>query len=463
MVGNPPWLSYRFMAPQTQKRFREECQARGLWAGGRLATHQDLSAYFFARSVELYLKRGGTIAFVMPHAAITRQQFAGFRTGSFGVPRQPPVATVAFGEVWGFDERVQPLFPVPSCVIFAREDTPVPMPTDVVAFAGTLPRRDANPIEADVALSVTGEARPVLAHPAESAYRDRFRQGATVVPRVLWVVQPVGAGFLGGDRSAPLMVSRRSRQEKEPWRSVPSIRGQVEARFIRSLYFGESIAPYRVLGSVPTVIPWEERTRTVLDAAAARSAGYVHLASWLTAAEGLWESHGRGQMALSGRIDYHGSLAIQMDASPIRIVYAASGTLPAAAVIRDPGTVVEHKLYWAAAEENEAYYLAAILNSEAARSRVAHLQSRGQWGARDFDKVIFELPIPAYEPSNALHQELAATARVAEEVAASVTLPPGMHFVRARSMVRGALLTDGVGQKVEELIGTLLGDAQPPD
>jgi hypothetical protein len=148
-----------------------------------------------------------------------------------------------------------------------------------------------------------------------------------------------------------------------------------------------------------------------------------------------------------------------MVASPIRIVYAASGTLPAAAVLRDPGTVVEHKLYWAAAEENEAYYLAAILNSEAARSRVAHLQSRGQWGARDFDKVIFELPIPAYEPSTALHQQLAATARLAEKVAESVTLSPGMHFVRMRSMVREALLADGVGQKVEVLVVTLLDDA----
>ena len=61
-------------------------------------------------------------------------------------------------------------------------------------------------------------------------------------------------------------------------------------------------------------------------------------------------------------------------------------------------------------EENEGHFLAAVLNSEAARSRVAHLQSRGQWGARDFDKVVFELPIPAYDSSSALHQELVLAA-----------------------------------------------------
>ena len=101
-------------------------------------------------------------------------------------------------------------------------------------------------------------------------------------------------------------------------------------------------------------------------------------------------------------------------------------------------------------------YLAAILNSETARSRVAHLQSRGQWGARDFDKVIFELPIPAFDSSVALHGELATAARLAEEVAASVILPPGVHFVRARSMVRDALRAQGVAQKIEALVATLL-------
>ena len=91
------------------------------------------------------------------------------------------------------------------------------------------------------------------------------------------------------------------------------------------------------------------------------------------------------------------------------------------------------------------------------------VQSRGQWGARDFDKVIFELPIPAYDSSSALHQELAAAARLAEEVAASVTLLPSVHFVRARSMVRAALLADGVAQKVEALVVTLLAGTDPPD
>ena len=62
----------------------------------------------------------------------------------------------------------------------------------------------------------------------------------------------------------------------------------------------------------------------------------------------------------------------------------------AAAILRDDPAAIEHKLYWAGVDTiEEARYLAAILGSEAARRKIEGLQSRGQWGARDFDKVMF--------------------------------------------------------------------------
>ena len=126
--------------------------------------------------------------------------------------------------------------------------------------------------------------------------------------------------------------------------------------------------------------------------------------------------------------------------APLRVVYAAAGTLPAACVLRDSKAVIDHKLYWTtAASAGEARYLAAILNSETARERTAKYQSRGQWGARDFDKVVFNLPIPRYDSKIKLHRDLAAAAAKAERVAAAVALPEGVKFQRARSLVRAAL------------------------
>ena len=109
VVGNPPWLSYHYMERSTQERFKEECQLRGIWMG-QVAQQQDLSAYFFVRCVELYLKTTGIIAFIMPYAALSRRQFQGFRTGVYGARRgkrvQRVLATAQFIKAWALNDDV---------------------------------------------------------------------------------------------------------------------------------------------------------------------------------------------------------------------------------------------------------------------------------------------------------------------------------------------------------------------
>ncbi len=119
--------------------------------------------------------------------------------------------------------------------------------------------------------------------------------------------------------------------------------------------------------------------------------------------------------------------------------------------------MIEHAIYWSqASSENEGLYLAALLNSETARSRVAALQARGQWGARHFDKVMFTLPIPRFDSSEALHNELAAASAEAERIAAAFELPETVKFQRARKLIRDALTESGVALHIDELVARLL-------
>lgn len=127
-------------------------------------------------------------------------------------------------------------------------------------------------------------------------------------------------------------------------------------------------------------------------------------------------------------------------------------------VLRDPRAVIEHKLYWAATETiQEAQYLATVIGSEATRAKVEGLQSRGQWGARHFDKVMFTLPIPRFDAKNQLHKDLAAAGAKAEKIAAKVELPNNIHFQTARRRVREALAEAGVSKRIDELVTKLLG------
>jgi hypothetical protein len=116
---------------------------------------------------------------VLPLAALTRGQFEKFRAGRFGS------YNIAWDEAWTMDDKVAPLFPVPSCVVFGRKRAIAStMPDRVRAYSGWLPIRDASEELADARLTTTDQvqAPQVGQFAGGSEYRAAFRQGATLVP-----------------------------------------------------------------------------------------------------------------------------------------------------------------------------------------------------------------------------------------------------------------------------------------
>jgi hypothetical protein len=130
----------------------------------------------------------------------------------------------------------------------------------------------------------------------------------------------------------------------------------------------------------------------------------------------------------------------------------------AAARLSDPSAVIDHKLYWAAvADLDEARYLTAILNSRILTELVRPLQARGEHNPRDFDKYVFQIPIPLYDPSDDRHRQLAELAGRAEEVAAAAELPSRTSFQALRRRIRQALDAEGIGPAMNAVVSTLLG------
>ena len=474
VIGNPPWVSYRYMSGEFKKRFRTECQAAGLWVGGKVATQQDLAGYFHLRAALLYLRRTGRIALVMPYAALSRQAWALFRKGE--VKRAGGVEfRLRFTEAWTFGPEVQPLFPVPSCVLFAGvhdASATASLPAQVQKFAGTLPRRNAGAPEADTHLSATTAPWPAEASSRpESPYRRSFRQGATLVPRRLVLVEPAPmAGMLPPNPEFPMIRGRTGTQDKAPWKDLEPPQGRIKKDFLYPVLLGESIAPFRVLTPQQAVIPWDKegigtnpdlemkmepaRKQQLMDSTTAGERGHLELAQWLEKTETLWEQHKRSPISLLEQWDYYGKLSCQFPTAPIRVVYTKAGTNLATCAIQGSVTIIDHKLYWAAFESpEEARYLCGILNSEALRSGVEQFQAQGQWGARDFDKYVFNLPIPRFDAGDALHCEIAQAAKTAEEIAKAVEVKEDEHFTRARARVRSALAEHGVATQLERLVG----------
>lgn len=98
-----------------------------------------------------------------------------------------------------------------------------------------------------------------------------------------------------------------------------------------------------------------------------------------------------------------------------------------------------------------------MLNADALRLKIAAMQPKGQGGARDFDNLIWELPIPAYDARDARHRALAELAAECERVAAAVALKGGAHFTAHRRAIRDALAAAGLSARLDAAALALLG------
>lgn len=464
LVGNPPWLAYRHMPSLLQERYQALSKPRGLWAGGKVATHQDLSDLFVARAVEQYLKPGGRFAFVMPFAVLSRRQYAGFRSGDWA-SQGGGMQAVQFEAPEEFARVKPPLFPVPSCVVTGvKRGPPLALPEVGSRWTGRVAGHHQS--WEQVAGSLVNAAEDVRAARdgmPGSLYRRLFTQGANFVPRVLVTVTREPPGPLGVAAGRVPVRSARSALEKQPWKELATLTGVVEEQFVRPLHLGSTIVAYRPREPELAIVPWADGK--LLDGGNEQLDAYPGLASWWREAERLWEAHKSQatKLTLREQIDYQGKLRKQFPLVPHRVVYTKSGQHIAACRLADTSAVIDHKLYWAPlATVQEARYLTAILNSRALTDAVLPLQARGQHNPRDFDTHIFALPFPAFDAADPLHVQLAALAERAEDVAARVELDSRWQFQKARRVTREALHEDGVADEIDSAVTELIRATAPP-
>ncbi|GAB4942389.1 N-6 DNA methylase [Mycobacterium avium subsp. hominissuis] len=456
LIGNPPWLRYNKMTSSMQKNYLELAKPRNLLTGGLGAAARDLSTLFVVRAVELYLRAGGSFTFVMPHAVMTSRPHTGFRSGDWST-EQGSHLTVKFGVSWDLS-KADTGFHMTSCVVHGKRAVSAgKMPTQTLAWVGRLRRPDVPWSVAAEKITTSDSSVVAKDHGVEvteSPYKERFRQGAILVPRFAMFVVDAPAGPLGPGAGRRSVISQRSSQEKKPWKDYPSIKANVETAYIHPVYLGEQVLPFRTLPPREAVLPLSKTAILTPDEIEMRDGLNV----WWSETESAWATDPKsGGQPLSERMDYHQQLSAQLPVAAIRVVYTASGNTLAAAIVRDDRAIIEHKLYWAPTmAEAEAYYLCAILNSAPILTSVKPLQSIGLFGPRDFDKNVFSAPFPTYDNENAAHIELAELGKQAEKEAATVDISRASTFQAARKLIRDHLSETGTETAIVDAVTQLL-------
>ena len=444
VVGNPPWIAFRYIAdPVYQGKVKDLIvNVYGLVLDAHLMTHMEMATLFLVRSMDLYLKDGGLVGFVMPRAVFSGDQHDVFRRCA--------VKRVDYRLLKVIDcEGVEPLFYVPACAVIARKDGRTSYPVDALIVRGRLPVGEHKTIPLDRArgylkfeagklyLNKLGsrtwlDYREFRLQAGRSYYYGFFDQGATIVPQSSWLVDVV-------EQRGDLVVVKSSGRigvRGKVKREIPV--SPIEKKFIYGVLTSAEVMPFCHLRPSMAVLPIIPRggRYSVISREQAKQLGYRHLAEWLERAEREWsEIRGakREKLTLYQWLDYRRKLSMQSPGARFKVVYLTSGahlasTLVDVERVRESSpllnnVVIDSTLYhYETDDEDEAYYLVAVLNSNVLDELIKPMQSKGEFGERDIHKKPLEYPIPRYNPHNPVHEKLSKLGREASEKA-STALP----------------------------------------
>ena len=446
VIGNPPWLALQYAEPKYQEFLKEQITKNyNLLSGrGELIPNLELGTLFLLRAADLYLKEGGTIAFVLPKSIFNADQHDGLRQGKF------KNVNLNFIEIWDC-ENVRPLFKIPSCVLFAQKQSgaKVSYPISGKILEGKLEHPNASLDKVERILLVRdvkfylhkkgkfsfwADEEP-KGEEKESFYRKLFRRGANIIPRSCWFVE-MRSSPLGFDPNCPPIESseRAMRKAKEAYKGL-ILRGNMEKDFLYATLLSKDILPFGHLDYRLVVLPIEpvENSYKLINAAEARERGFIHLAEWLEKVEEEWNKR-RGAKAKSMSaiewLDYRRKLTSQNPQAKYRVLYVASGTFLCACVQEDKPIDLEingqrisvkkfiaesETYYFETSNPEEAFYLSSILNSPIIDKMIKPMQTRGLYGPRHFHKKVLEIPIPRFEPSNKIHRHLAELGKICSQ------------------------------------------------
>lgn len=467
VVANPPWLTYAdITSGDYQADVRALAAYYGLMPGSKSNNpHIDLAAVFLSHCGKYLAKDGAQLAFVLPRSFLSADQHHNARSGE--------ARGFKLTEVWDLKD-VSPLFNVPACVLMATASQAEGVDTQRQralprnglvgrVLHGKLPRPHMhwNDAQAFVKEDNTrwyfqelGGAQSKKKRSAlvenrlqggrgGNAYAPRFKQGATIVPRAFYFVQPQGASLDGLTDLSERTVNLRTHPlavegAKKPWDGI-LLTGPMQGKYLFRTALARNILPFALVNPPLVALPLVQEDEVdasgqalpgkrhwrLLDATELTACGDIEAARWFGQCERLWDerrsdSAKKQKMSAYNRLNFQRGLTDQPVDAQWAVMYTASASDASACVLdvssRDLRFLAESTCYISFTQtEDEARFVECYLNSGYANGRIKEFQARGLFGPRHVHKKILELPWPEFSRNQPSHRRLVALGQQAAQ------------------------------------------------
>lgn len=434
IVGNPPWFTFSSIKNESYQDVLDKLAIKYDVKPTRVANypHLEIAAIFLAYCTNYFLKEKGKLAFVLPRSFFSADHHDNTRTAK--------VKGIKLTQIWDMKD-VAPLFRIPSGVLFAVK-APYGMPKTITAkgldgkiFSGKIPAHNCNYkiaskklVEEDVkwflikrnkssALSVTKTKAQTQVNP----YKNLFKQGATIVPRTFYFIEPTQE--LQPDLNGRIVTIKTAdaiqQDAKAPWKGL-KFQGKIDGEFLFRTALSKSILPFALykpdLVALPIIIKkvQGESKINLYTGDELLKLGFRFTSKWFQDSENVWNIHKTeksNNMSANGRIDFQKGLTAQHIDFPYLVLYNASAKDANATVVKrkdlDLDFIVESTAYvFYTNNLKEAYYLTAFLNSATPNLMMKDFQARGLFGARHVHKKILDIYYPKFNDKETVHLKL---------------------------------------------------------
>ena len=442
ILANPPWVRASNIQVESRKREVESMAKKlELWVGGKNATGFDIAALFIHRCGNLYLgERISRAAWITNNAAIKAGNWEGFhkRHGKF------LTQIIDYGEL-----KEQPFHGAKSCALI--EDKPPTPKTELSRLVNAEGKISRHQKWAEIRDVTYLEAAPEPIPKAESKYVGKFRNGATIFPHCLLVIEEA----VSEKNDQVRIKTKKSRHF--PWKDVEPPNETIPKHWVVPCVFSDDLLPFMIRPeTTQTVIPLGEDG--CLEEHPEKEP------YWLKADKLYRENKGKGggtPPVLLDRIDFGSALQKQLPITERKsgfrqVVYNEAGQHLRAARCSESMLIIEHVCYWwRANSEEEARYLVSFLNSQCLQEAYRECRKSD----RHFDTHIWNgVPIPQYDPENSQHKELANLCVQAEIFVAGILGKSNLNYRQEKLSreIKSALQESGISRQIDKIARKIL-------
>jgi len=456
VVTNPPWLALSKIGDNPYRdALKEKSAAYGIKAPGSSHLHVEIATIFLLHAIDRYLTPGAAIGCILPDTVLNGAHHEPFRSRGYLTAQR----SVFFAptEIWKVASQT---FKNEAIVLFGTKAQPA---ATVLTLPGRAVGRDSEAVTTYHLVSSGGKtawtttlSAPAAKVAAGASIGGLFRQGADVMPRgvVFHAVVENGAAWNLG----PVTAGSRFyflRSDGHRLKDFQLTAHGVSDQVMFDVLISKHLAPYDLADGAKGLLPfnygangWAPRTASNIASLGAATSTAIKgtLAAINESVDEFFDTVDTDRKKLTG----------QGWTNADWVVFAsAGGKLPCAAYVRGDQipcdkTIVDQTLYWGkVTTEDEAIYIAGLINSPAAIQVIQAHQPRGAFGERHIHKLAFDRT-PRFNPGDAKHAAvLAATKALLLEWQTRKVQPdikpflnaPDKHMITRRKKIRAALET----------------------